>query len=79
MKLCIDCKYWEPSAQSTPAVNYDKCRRPQPPSHEISYVTGQAIASKAMYADDERRHGACGREAIFFEPKVKESDDGKPF
>lgn len=75
MRLCKDCKHWEPSTSSTAATNFDKCDREKPPTGEISMVTGIPVEPKRMFAEDERKHGGCGPEAIFFEPRAQKPDN----
>lgn len=64
MKLCKDCKHFNPDS-----LYSMKCNRPMPPI--INLVTGEEAMAKPMcnnerYSDFPDR---CGREAKFFEEK----------
>jgi hypothetical protein len=76
MKLCVDCRWHEPSKHSSTTENYDRCIKPV----SVSPVTGKSATKhphnycttmRTNYGKDT----TCGPAAEWFEPR---EPAGKP-
>lgn len=64
MKLCIDCVH-----ARIPNERADLARCENPRFGTVSFVDGVTVSFPIEYADNQRRHGACGENGEFFESR----------
>jgi hypothetical protein len=67
MKYCVDCRWHQPSTNSTAFENFDKCNK----ADGISPVTGKPAHLSVVYCTTQRGYGTpnlCGPDAKWFEP-----------